>query len=281
MPVFTLTRPKLQQLIARIAMAVEEQRGTLSEPKSSDLGNGTATSPRESLCVSAANLSPDLRNLAHVIDHTLLRPEASRGEIEKLCREAIFLGFGAVYVNPAWVAFAVEQLHGSEVKVATAVGFPFGATVTSVKRAEAEAVIRLGAREIDMVMNVGALRSGHLEHVHNDIGAVVESARNSGCGLKVILENSYLSDDQKVTACHIAKQAGADYVKTSTGFGPSGAREADVRLMRKTVGQAMGVKAAGGIRTLHDALRMLEAGADRLGSSASLSILEEASRRVG
>ena len=265
MPVFTLARPELQHLIARIATAVGENEGTPSSKK-------------EDSRISTSDLSVDLRNLAQLIDHTALRPEASRGEIEQLCREAESFGFGAVHVNPAWVALAAEQLRGSTVVVGTVIGFPFGATLTSAKRAEAEAAIRVGARDLDMVMNVGAMRSGNLELVRSDIAGVVEVAHNSGCTLKVILENAYLSDTQKVAGCQIAKQAGADYAKTSTGFGPSGAREADVRLMRETVGQAMGVKAAGGIRTLRDALRMLEAGADRLGASASVSILVEASR---
>ena len=151
----------------------------------------------------------------------------------------------------------------------------------SVKRLEAEASIRAGAEELDMVMNIGALRSGNLEGVLSDIQGVVDIAHGSGCILKVILENAYLSDEQKVAACQIAKQAGADYVKTSTGFGPSGAMEADVRLMRKTVGTSMGVKAAGGIRTLGDTVKMLEAGADRLGTSASVAILAEAARHAG
>lgn len=221
----------------------------------------------------------DVRDLARLFDHTLLRPEASRGEIEQLCREALSHSFGAVFLNPWWVSMAAGQLRGSGVSVGTVIGFPFGATLTSAKRAEAEAAIQLGAQELDMVMNIGALRSGQLKLVQNDIAGVAEISHASGCILKVILENAYLSDAEKVTACRIAQQAGADYVKTSTGFGPSGAREADVRLMRETVGPEMGVKAAGGIRTLPDALRMLAAGANRLGSSASVSILAEASRR--
>ena len=278
MPVFTLARPELQQLIARIATAVGKNREILLDEEAADREKRTPSSKNKDLPISASDLSLDVRKLAQLIDHTALRPEASRGEIEQLCREAESFGFGAVHVNPAWVALAVRQLCGSAVKVGTVIGFPFGATLTFAKRAEAEAAIRVGARELDMVMNVGAMRSGNLEHVRSDIAGVVEVAHDSGCTLKVILENAYLADAQKVAACQIAKQAGADYVKTSTGFGPSGAREADVRLMRETVGQAMGVKAAGGIRTLRDALRMLEAGADRLGASASVSILEEASR---
>ncbi len=230
--------------------------------------------------VSTVPVTSDLRRLASLIDHTQLRPEATRAQIEQLANEALVLGCAAVCVNPAWVPLAAEHLRGSAVKVATVVGFPFGATVTSAKRAEAEAAIQAGAQEIDMVMNVGALRSGEPERVEADIRGVVEVAHARGAIVKVILENAFLTDAQKVAACKIAQKAGADFVKTSTGFGPSGATEADVRLMRQTVGPEMGVKAAAGIRTLADALRMLEAGASRLGLSASVAILAEAARRV-
>jgi deoxyribose-phosphate aldolase len=220
----------------------------------------------------------DLANLVAAIDHTLLRPEATRAEVERVCDEALDAGFAAVCVNPAWVSAAAGKLRGSPVRVATVAGFPFGATFTGAKRAEAEASLLAGAQEVDMVMNVGAMRSGDLDRVEYDICGVVELCHAGGAAVKVILENAYLSDPQKVAACEIAKRAGADFVKTSTGFGPHGATEADVRLMRQTVGPRMGVKAAGGIRTLSDALRMLRAGATRLGSSASLSILAEAAR---
>lgn len=167
-------------------------------------------------------------------------------------------------------------MRGSPVKVATVVGFPFGATLTVAKRAEAEAAILAGAQEIDMVMNIGAMKSGELERVESDIRGVVEVCREGGAIVKVILENAYLTEEEKLAACRIAEKVGADFVKTSTGFGPSGATEADVRLMRQTVGPTVGVKAAGGIRTLADALRMLEAGANRLGTSASVAIWQEA-----
>jgi deoxyribose-phosphate aldolase len=222
------------------------------------------------------SLTADLKKLAGLIDHTLLRPEATRAQVERLCDEARLLGFAAVCVNPAWVAFASERLRGSPVKVAAVAGFPFGATLTSAKRAEAEGAILAGAQEIDMVMNVGAMKSGQLERVENDIRGMAEACHSGAAALKVILENAYLTDEEKVMACKIAREAGADYVKTSTGFGPSGATEADVRLMRQSVGPEMGVKAAGGIRTLSDALRLLEAGASRLGASASVAILAEA-----
>lgn len=228
----------------------------------------------------AVPVTADVRRLSSLIDHTLLRPEATRTQIEQICNEALLLGCAAVCVNPAWVPFASERLRGSAVKVATVVGFPFGATLTSAKRAEAVAAVQAGAHEIDMVMNVGALRSGEPERVEADIRGVVEVGHAGGARVKVILENAFLSDAQKVAACQIAQRAGADFVKTSTGFGPSGATEADVRLMRQTVGPEMGVKAAAGIRTLADVLRMLEAGANRLGMSATVAVLAEAARQV-
>jgi deoxyribose-phosphate aldolase len=223
-------------------------------------------------------MTADLRKLAALIDHTLLRPEATRAQVERLCEEARVLGFATVCVNPGWVPLVAEKVRGSQVKVASVVGFPLGATLTSAKRAEAEDAILAGAQEIDMVMNVGAVKSGELERVDNDVRGVVDVCRASGAVLKVILENAYFSDGEKVAACRMVKEAGADYVKTATGFGPTGATEHDVRLMRETVGPAMGVKAAGGIRTLSEALRMLQAGASRLGASASVSILAEAAR---
>ncbi len=225
-------------------------------------------------------VTPDVRRLAGLIDHTLLRPEATRAQIDQLCNEAVLMGFATVCVNPAWVPLAAERLRGSPVKVATVAGFPFGATLTSAKRAEAQAAILAGADEIDMVMNVGAMKSGDLERVESDIRGVVEVCHERRALVKVILENAFLSPQEKVAACQIVKRAGADFVKTSTGFGPSGATVEDVRLMRQTVGAEMGVKAAGGIRTLADALRMLEAGATRLGASASVSMLAEAARLV-
>ena len=219
--------------------------------------------------------------LARIIDHTMLRPQATSDELDRFCREAVSLGVGAISIHQVWVPLAVSILRGTGIKVGTVVGFPFGATHPSIKRAEAEASIRAGAEELDMVMNIGAMLSGNLASVQSDIQGVVCIAHESGCILKVILENAYLSDEQKVTACRLAKQAGADYVKTSTGLGPSGATDADVRLMREAVGMQMGVKAAGGIRSLGDAVRMLQAGADRLGTSTSAAILAEAARRVG
>lgn len=221
----------------------------------------------ESLAVS---LKPEIRKLASLIDHTLLRPEASRAQVKEFCGEALQCGFAVAYVNPVWVPTASKLLQGSSVRVGTVVGFPLGATVTSAKRAEAAEAILLGAHEVDMVIDIGAMKSGDRERVESDVRGVVE----------VILETAYLTETEKVAACQAVKAAGADFVKTSTGFGPSGAAEHDIRLMRQAVGLQMGVKAAGGIHTLAAALRMLEAGANRLGTSASVAILEEASRLV-
>lgn len=281
-----LSRQELEDLVAVISAEVVRQVG--SPPEASPAAKPAA---KEEVCEGCprnpgpAPVDPrgirftdDVRALAALMDHTLLRPEAMQAQIERLCDEALQARFAAVCVNPTWVPVAVQKLRGSGVRVATVAGFPFGSTSSAAKRAEAEAAILAGADEIDMVMNVGAMRSGDLERVESDIRALAEACHAGGALLKVILENAYLTDAQKVAGCEIAKRARADFVKTSTGFGPHGATESDVQLMRRTVGPAMGVKAAGGIRNLADALRMLHAGATRLGTSASLSILAEAAR---
>jgi len=213
-------------------------------------------------------------SIAALIDHTLLKPEATETDIRKLCAEARQYGFASVCVNPCWVRLVVEVLADSEVKVCAVVGFPLGANTTDIKVAETAEVIRAGAQEIDMVLNVGELRGGNADAVHGDIRAVVETAHAGGAIVKVILETALLSDEQKVTACLLAKAAGADFVKTSTGFGPGGATAEDVALMRLTVGPAMGVKASGGVRTLEDLKKMAAAGATRIGASASVNIVE-------
>ncbi len=215
-------------------------------------------------------------SIARMIDHTLLRPDAIRREIQTLCTEARRYGFASVCVNPYWVPLAAAELAGSEVRVCTVVGFPLGASSTEIKRSEAEAAIRVGAREIDMVINVGALRSGDYDLVKMDILAVVEASHRGGAIVKVILETALLDDSQKAIACTLAKMAGADFVKTSTGFGPGGATAHDVALMRHVVGPEMGVKAAGGIRSLGDLEQMVAAGASRIGASASVRIVEAA-----
>ena len=210
--------------------------------------------------------------LASQIDHTLLKADATRSDIERLCAEASQFKFIAVCVNPCWVSLACQLLQGSNVKVVAVVGFPLGACLTSVKAFETREAISLGASEIDMVLNIGALKSGDEVFVFEDIRAVVDAAKPHE--VKVILETALLTDAEKVKACQIARKAGAAFVKTSTGFSKSGATLEDVRLMRQTVGSSMGVKASGGIRSKKDALAMLEAGANRLGTSASVLICE-------
>lgn len=214
--------------------------------------------------------------LARMIDHTLLKPEATPAEIERLCAEAAEHSFATVCVNPIYVALAANLLHGTPVAVCTVAGFPLGATSTPVKRFEALQVLDDGATEVDMVIPIGRLKAGQHDVVRDDIYALAQLCHEQGALLKVILENALLTDDEKVSACRLAVEAGADFVKTSTGFARSGATVADVALMRQTVGPEIGVKAAGGIRTYADALAMIEAGANRLGASASLKILEEA-----
>ncbi|HXD75168.1 MAG TPA: deoxyribose-phosphate aldolase [Vicinamibacterales bacterium] len=214
--------------------------------------------------------------VAAMIDHTLLKPDATRQQIEELCREAIQFKFATVCVNPTWVATCARLLQGSGVLVCSVVGFPLGATTADVKGYETQRAIFDGAREIDTVINVGALKSGDLRVVEKDIEAVVAPCRACGALSKVIIEAALLTDDEKVTACTLAKAAGADYVKTSTGFGPGGATAADVALMRRVVGADMGVKAAGGVRDFESVKAMIAAGATRVGASAGVKILQEA-----
>ncbi len=216
--------------------------------------------------------------IAQVIDHTLLKPEATREQIDRLCREALEYHFASVCVNPTHVGRCAELLRGSDVKVCTVVGFPLGATTTAVKAYETRQAIDDGATEIDMVINVGALKSGDLDAVQADIAAVVDEAHAADALVKVIIETALLSDDEKVTACRLAKAAGAEFVKTSTGFGPGGAKVEDVALMRRVVGPEMGVKASGGVRNYADVQVMIAAGATRIGASAGVAIVSEARR---
>lgn len=214
--------------------------------------------------------------VSSMIDHTLLKPDAARKDIEALCREAAQFKFATVCVNPTWVALCARLLSGSGVGVCSVVGFPLGATTADVKGYETQRAIFDGAREIDMVINVGALKSGDLRVVERDIEAVTTPCRSCGALSKVIIEAALLTDDEKVTACTLAKAAGADYVKTSTGFGPGGATAADVALMRRVVGADMGVKAAGGVRDLEGVKAMIAAGATRVGASAGVKIVQQA-----
>ncbi|HZM60201.1 MAG TPA: deoxyribose-phosphate aldolase, partial [Vicinamibacterales bacterium] len=217
--------------------------------------------------------------VAGMIDHTLLKPDATRQDIEALCREASEYGFASVCVNPTWVALCARLLgdegHKAATVVCSVVGFPLGATTPDTKHYETRRAIFDGAREIDMVINVGALKSGDVRVVERDIEAVTAPCRESGAISKVIIEAALLSDDEKVTACTLAKAAGADFVKTSTGFGPGGATVADVALMRRVVGEGMGVKAAGGVRDLEGLKAMVAAGATRIGASAGVRIVQE------
>jgi deoxyribose-phosphate aldolase len=216
--------------------------------------------------------------VAAVIDHTILRPDASAEEVRKVCAEARQYGFASVCVNPGRVALAAAELRGSQVKTCSVVGFPLGATMTEAKVREAELAIRAGAQEVDMVINIGALKDRDYVLVKNDIQGVAEVCHAGWALLKVIIEACLLDDAEKAIACAIAKLAGADFVKTSTGFSKSGATAADVALMRRVVGPEMGVKAAGGIRTLEDLRAMVEAGASRVGASASVKIVEASTR---
>jgi len=212
-------------------------------------------------------------DLARFIDHTLLKPDTTPQEIDSLCEEARDYRFAAVCVNPVWVKRAKQNLRGTDVKVASVVGFPLGANATDVKVLETRRALRDGAREIDMVLNVGALKAGDQDFVRTDIARVAEACREVGAVCKVILETVLLTDEEKVIACRLAQQARADYVKTSTGFGGGGATEFDVALMRETVGPGLGVKASGGIKTTEDAKEMIAAGATRIGASAGISIV--------
>ncbi len=225
--------------------------------------------------ISACKLAPPI---ARMIDHTALKPETTVEQIQGLCEEARTYCFASVCVNPAWVATAARELRGTPIGVCTVIGFPFGATRTPVKAAEAEVAIRDGANELDMVLNVGFLKSNFIEEVEADIAAVVDVARGwrSGITVKVILETALLTDEEKVIGCVVARNAGADFVKTSTGFASGGATPADVALMRRVVGAEMGVKASGGVRSREDAEAMIAQGATRIGASASVAIVKGA-----
>ncbi|AJK87091.1 MULTISPECIES: deoxyribose-phosphate aldolase [Lysinibacillus] len=212
------------------------------------------------------------QNFARMIDHTLLKAEATKEQIEKLCAEAKQFNFASVCVNPTWVKQSSELLQGSDVLVCTVIGFPLGANTSAVKAFEVKDAIANGANEVDMVINIGALKDKNYDLVQADIAAVVEAAKGSAL-VKVIIESCLLTDEKKVKACELAVAAGADYVKTSTGFSTGGATAADIALMRKTVGPDLGVKASGGVRSLEDMKSMVEAGATRIGASSGVAIM--------
>ncbi|TWT09090.1 deoxyribose-phosphate aldolase [Planomicrobium sp. CPCC 101079] len=214
-----------------------------------------------------------MTNIASYIDHTLLKPETTYDQIVKLCKEADEYKFASVCVNPAWVEAAAAELKESTVKVCTVIGFPLGASTSETKAFETADAISKGASEIDMVVNIGALKSGNSDLVKKDIEAVVEAAKGKAI-VKVIIETALLTDDEKVTASRLSKEAGADFVKTSTGFSTGGATVEDVKLMRETVGAELGVKASGGVRSLEDVQAMIEAGASRIGASSGVQIMQ-------
>jgi len=230
-----------------------------------------ATTQSSTIALSGADL-------ARYIDHTVLKPEAAESQITQLCEEALRFQFMAVCVNPIWVKQCAQLLQGSTTRVATVAGFPLGATLPEVKAYETQQVLEAGAHEVDMVINVGALKSKDYALVAREIALVVQAARSGGAITKVIIEAALLDDAEKIRACQLAVEAGADFVKTSTGFASSGATAHDVALMRQTVGPHIGVKAAGGIRTYADVLTMIEAGANRIGASASVKIMQEAAQ---
>ncbi len=240
------------------------------EPSDLDFDNGTFDS-----ATFAAQTLASWQSVAAVIDHTLLKPEASRAQVEQLCEEAAKYRFACAMVNPVWTATAVKALAGTGIPVGVVIGFPFGASLVSTLRQEATSLARLGARELDMVLPIGLLKSGSYQAVQHTIHAAVHMAHYHGALLKVILETSLLTMEEKLRASEIAIQAGADFIKTSTGFSSGGATAADVALMRGVAGARCGVKASGGIRTLADVRTMLEAGANRIGASAGVAIVRE------
>lgn len=244
-----MTLPQFNQLVAEIGDAI--LAGLRPQPASAPVSR---------------------REIAQMIDHTLLRPEATAADVRRLCAEARDHGFFSVCVNPVRAALCAAELRGSPVVVCTVAGFPLGASATETKLAEAEIGLRVGAAEIDMVLDIGALKDGNHARVRSDIAALARLCHGAGARLKVIIECCLLTDEEKETACRIAVDAGAHFVKTSTGFGAGGAAVADVRLMRRVVGPQIGVKASGGIRTLDDLLAMKAAGASRIGTSAGVAI---------
>jgi deoxyribose-phosphate aldolase len=216
-----------------------------------------------------------INDIARMIDHTILKQDSTEEQVSKICEEARKYSFATVCVNPCWVAFCAEKLKGTPVKVCTVIGFPLGASCIKTKEYETQNVIDDGAKEIDMVINIGKLKSKDYDYVFNDVNKVALVCKKNNALLKVIIEACLLTDEEKIAACIISKEAGADFVKTSTGFSTSGATVGDVALMRKVVGSALGVKAAGGIKTYEDMMAMVESGADRVGASASVKIISE------
>src|SRR5512144_1554324 len=286
---------QLVEIITRevlVAMAEEEQRATHPEAYQCKFDcsdqlcvrvcydkMGNVVNAGAERLTSTLGVIPGDLGLAKMIDHTLLKPDATQQEIAQLCFEAKKYGFASVCVNPTWVSLCAQLLQGSQVKVCTVIGFPLGATSSESKAFETETAIRQGATEIDMVINIGALKARDLDTVARDIRGVVNTAHPRGAIVKVIIETVLLTDEEKTIASLISKEAGADFVKTSTGFAGGGATTHDVALMRKAVGPEMGVKASGGVRTFEDAENMIKAGATRIGASAGVKIIQGPSKQ--
>ena len=280
----------VEHITREVLLALSEQQaragGSLAgvcECKEGECSRNCADKVRQVVAAGAARITsgvgiiPEDAGLAALIDHTLLKPDASEAQIAQLCHEARKYNFASVCVNPTHVQLCAQLLKGSAVRVCTVVGFPLGATPPEVKAFETRRALDDGATEIDMVINIGALRSKDYVLVARDIAAVVATAHAGGALVKVIIEAALLTDEEKVIACKLAQEAGAEFVKTSTGFASGGATPHDVELMRRAVGPGMGIKAAGGIRTYAEAQQMIEAGATRIGASASVKIMREAS----
>ncbi len=264
----TITSKDIEQIISQII--AEKQLGGDYRPFSYDAANDLISFGASRIGAVAPSCPPKYE-LAHWIDHTLLKPDATQQEVESICKDAREHNFASVCINPTWVPLAYKMLRGYESRVCTVVGFPLGATFPEVKAQETKSAIEAGADEIDMVINVGALKSGDYALVERDIRAVTRAAGRRL--VKVILETCLLTDEEKVQASAISKKAGANFVKTSTGFSSGGATVKDVALMRQAVGSEMGVKASGGVRTYEEACKMVEAGATRIGASASVAIV--------
>jgi deoxyribose-phosphate aldolase len=268
------TKELVDQITGQVLARLRESSGGNGSGAGASSGGTAGAGTQER--AAGAGIQP--ADLARYIDHTLLKPEATREQVDRLCAEAVEYGFYSVCVNTTWTPYCARKLRGKPVKVCTVVGFPLGAMDSRSKSFETRGAVENGADEIDMVINVGALKSGDLKTVEEDIRWVLRACRQNTL-LKVIIECALLTDEEKVLACQTAKRAGAHYVKTSTGFASSGATVEDVALMRRTVGLEMGVKAAGGIRTYRDALAMIQAGASRIGASASVAMVSGAGSR--
>ena len=265
----SITPQDIEHIISQV-IAEKDMDAGVYRPFSYDAANDLLSFGASRIGAVAPSCPPKYE-LAKWIDHTLLKPDATQADIESVCTDAREHGFASVCINPTWVPLAYKMLRGYESRVCTVIGFPLGATFPEVKAAEARLAVEQGADEVDMVINIGALKSGNLQLVEHDIRSVVRAAGRRI--VKVILETCLLTDEEKVQASAVSKKAGANFVKTSTGFSTGGATVKDVALMRKAVGSEMGVKASGGVRTYEEACKMVEAGAPRIGASASVAIV--------